>query len=144
MVTIRAVQNIKRVRAATNADDFENYFENLRSSLHNIPPKNILNYDETNLADNPGSTKCIFKRKVKYPERIMNTTKGNISIMFAAAADGTLLPTYTVYKAEHLWITWCVNGPKNAQYNRSKSGWFDWILFQDWFKIQLSYHGQTN
>lgn len=28
MLTIRAVQNIKRVRAATNADDFENYFEN--------------------------------------------------------------------------------------------------------------------
>lgn len=132
MLTIRAVQNIKRVRAATNADDFENYFENLRSSLHNIPPKNILNYDETNLADNPGSTKCIFKRKVN-PERVMNTTKGNISIMFAAVANGTLLSTYIVYKAEHLWITWCVNGPKNARYNRSKSGWFDSAVFQDWF-----------
>ncbi|XP_028037361.1 uncharacterized protein LOC114248348 [Bombyx mandarina] len=133
MLTERAVQNIKRVRASTNTDDFENYFENLRKSLDKIPAKNILNYDETNLSDNPGSTKCIFKRKVKYPERIMNTSKGNISIMFAATADGTLLPTYTVYKAEHLWTTWCENGPGKARYNRSKSGWFDSTVFQDWF-----------
>ncbi|CAB3251769.1 unnamed protein product [Arctia plantaginis] len=133
MLTERAVQNIKRVRASTNTGDFENYFENLRNSLANLPSKNILNYDETNLSDNPGSTKCIFKRKVKYPERIMNSSKGNISIMFAATADGTLLPTYTVYKAEHLWTTWCENGPDNARYNRSKSGWFDSTVFQDWF-----------
>lgn len=134
LLTERAVQNIKRVRAATTSANFEFYFENLKMSLKDIPPKNILNYDETNLSDNPGSTKCIFKRKVKYPERVMNSTKGNISIMFAAAADGTVLPTYTVYKADHLWTSWCENGPKDARYNRTKSGWFDTTVFEDWFK----------
>lgn len=79
---------------------------------------------------------------VKYPECMMNTSKGNISIMFAATADGTLLTTYNdVYKTENLWTTWCENGPDYTRYNRSKSGWFDSTVFQDWFKL---YHGQTN
>lgn len=132
-LTTRAVQNIKRARAETTIADFALYFNNLRTSLQDIPPKNILNFDETNLSDNPGSTKCIFRRKIKYPERVMNSTKGNISIMFAAAADGSLLPTYTVYKSHHLWTTWCENGPNGARYNRTISGWFDAVVFEDWF-----------
>lgn len=53
---------------------------------------------------------------VKYPECMMNTSKGNISIMFAATADGTLLTTYNdVYKTENLWTTWCENGPDNTR-----------------------------
>lgn len=83
---------------------------------------------------NPGSSKCIFKREIIYPERVLNHTKGSISIMFAAAADGILLPTYTVYKAEHLWTSWCQNGPNGCRYNRTKSGWFNSTVFEDWFQ----------
>lgn len=52
--------------------------------------------------------------------------------MFAAAADGTILPPYTVYKAIHLYQSWTEGGPKNARYNRTKSGWFDSFCFEDW------------
>lgn len=133
-LTERSVQNIKKSRAEKTVEEFENYFENLQRTLKDVPPKNILNYDETNLSDNPGSTKCIFKRKVKYPERILNHSKGNISLMFAVSADGILLPIYTVFKSEHLWTSWCTGGPTSARYNRTKSGWFDTNVFEDWFE----------
>ena len=53
--------------------------------------------------------------------------------MYAANAVGAIMPPYVVYKAEHLWDTWTVGGPKGTRYNRSKSGWFDMTHFQDWF-----------
>lgn len=60
--------------------------------------------------------------------------------MFAAAADGTLLPPYTVYKAKELYSTWIKNGPQGGRYNRSKSGWFESLCFEDWLvTIALPY-----
>ncbi|KAK3794232.1 hypothetical protein RRG08_039013 [Elysia crispata] len=75
----------------------------------------------------------IFKRGVRYPERIINSTKSSTSLMFAGTASGTVLPLYVVYKAENLWSTWTEGGPKGCRFNRSKSGWFDHICFNDWF-----------
>lgn len=132
-LTLRSTQNITKARAEKTLDEFKEYFKYLELSLQNIPPSNILNYDETNVSDDPGSTKCIFRRGVKYPERILNHSKGCISIMFAATADGVLLPPYVVYKSECLWDAWCKDGPVDARYNRTKSGWFDSTMFLDWF-----------
>ncbi|XP_065678725.1 uncharacterized protein LOC105844984 [Hydra vulgaris] len=53
--------------------------------------------------------------------------------MFCGNANGVLLPSYVVYKAESLWNTWIENGPPKASYNRLKSGWFDSTCFEDWF-----------
>ena len=91
-------QNIKSSRADLNRDSFEKYFENLKD----VPSRNLLNYDETNSSDEPGSEKLIFKRGKKYPERIMNYTKGSTSLMFSGTAESELLPVYEVYKAQHL------------------------------------------
>ena len=60
--------------------------------------------------------------------------------MLAGSASGETLPLYAVYKSEHLWSNWTEGGPKNARYNRSKSGWFDQCRFHDWFKtVALPY-----
>lgn len=53
-LTKRHCQNIKRNRAEKTTEEFENYFENLERSLQGVPPTSIMNYDETNLSDNPG------------------------------------------------------------------------------------------
>lgn len=127
------VQNIKRSRAEKSSDEMIEYFRNLKTSLEDVPIENILNYDETNLSDNPGTQRCLFKRGVKYPERVVNATKASI-IMFAITAGSECLPPYVVYKAEHLYTQWTLNGPPGARYNRSKSGWFDATIFEDWFK----------
>lgn len=132
-LTVRSVQNIKRARAEKTLSEFQTYFNNLEHVVKNVPPTHLLNYDETNFSDNPGTVKCIFRRGIKYPERIMNSTKGCISVMFGGTADGNVLPPYVVYKSEALWSQWVEGGPDEARYNRTKSGWFDSSTFFDWF-----------
>lgn len=133
-LTERVAQNIKRARAETTIETVEEYFQNLERTLADTQPSNILNFDETNFSDEPGSKRCLFRRSVKHPERIMNYSKGAISVMFAGTADGKLLAPYVVYKSLHLWDSWCQGGPKGTRFNRSKSGWFDACTFEDWFR----------
>jgi hypothetical protein len=40
-----------------------------------IPPENMFNYDETNLRDNPGAQKAIFRRGCKFAEQVGEHTK---------------------------------------------------------------------
>lgn len=137
---LRLAQNIKKKRAAVSEKVVNDYFDQLEKTLEGIPPKNIVNYDETNLTDDPGKNKCIFKRGTKYPERVQDSSKSSISLMWAGAGDGTLLPPYVVYRAKHLYDEWCRGGPAKARYGRSLTGWFDETCFQDWFsKIALPY-----
>ena len=128
---------VKTSRAQMSREEFVKYFDTLKDVLDGVPPENILNYDETNLSDDPGQERLIFKRGKKYPERIMNYTKGSTSIMFSGTACGELLTVYVVYKAINMWNTWMVGGPKRARYNRSKSGWFDIDSFTDWFRTTV-------
>lgn len=145
VLAVRLCQNIKRFRAAVSRETINQYFDNLAISLEGIPLSHIINYDETNLTDDPGRRKIITKRGTRYPERIINSTKSSISIMFAACADGTLLPPYTVYKSKHLHESWRIGGPKGARFNRSPSGWFDSLCFDDWVKsIALPYFSKLS
>jgi len=107
-LTTRTCQNIKLNRARVSAKEVATYFNNLEKTLNDeeeILLCNLFNYDKTNLCDNPGVKKCIFKRVVKYAERIKYNTKASISIMYCGSATGALLPCYVVYKLEHLWST---------------------------------------
>jgi hypothetical protein len=137
-LTQRTSQNIKRVRAGITPEEINTYFDNLVATLKNedgtdIEHNCIFNYDETNLTDDPAVKKCVFKRGIKYPERIRDGTKASTSLMFCGSAAGDVIPPYVVYIADHIWNTWTEGGLKNVRYNRSKSGWFDAVTFSDWF-----------
>lgn len=81
---------------------------------------------------------------VKYPERTVNFTKGNLSLMFTATASGKCLPLYVVYKAISLYSEWTIGGPPGTRYNCTKSGWFDSAMFEDYFeKIILPWAQET-
>ena len=121
-ISERISQNIKRSRAAVPPQMIDDYFVELQHSLDGVDLCNIVNYDESNLADGPGKKKVLTKRGAKYPERVMNHTKSSTSLMMAASADGNLLPCYVVYKATHLYNTWTTNGPLNCRYNRTNYG----------------------
>lgn len=97
-------------------------------------PKYIINYDETNLVDDPGSKEQLFRRGNKRAERVMNSSKTAVSIMFAATATGEMLPSYVVCKGERMMDSYVVGGPVNCCYALSKSGWFDGALFNDYIK----------
>ena len=80
-----------------------NFFDNVTETLTDVPPSNIMNYDETNLADDPGRAKVIVKKGSKHPERIMNSSKSSVSVMYDACADGDVMPPYVVYKAQNMY-----------------------------------------
>ena len=101
--------NIKRARAAVSNETLDSYFNELEKALEGVDPKGIFNYDESNLSDDPGKKKFIFKRGVKYPDRVINHTKSSISIMMCGSADGCILPPFVVYKAKNVHPSWKVS-----------------------------------
>lgn len=140
VLSLRLSENIKRSRAAVSHTTINEYFDNLELTLANVPPKNVINYDETNMTDDPGQEVVVVRRGTKHPERVVDTSKSSTSVMFAITGNGDLLPPYVVYKAMHTHDNWVNNGPPGTKYNNSKSGWFDSFLFEDWFnKIALEY-----
>ncbi|KAK5637724.1 hypothetical protein RI129_000098 [Pyrocoelia pectoralis] len=61
---------IKRARANVSVEIIEEYFRNLEESLRDVPPDNLVNYDETNFVDDPGNVKVLVRRSCKYPVRV--------------------------------------------------------------------------
>lgn len=129
----RDVRNINPSRAQVSAEDVNRFFDNFEKGTEDIPPSNIINYDETNLSDDPGKARCIAKRGQKYFTRVMSFTKSSTSVMFACTAAGTVLPPFVVYKAENIYDLWIEGGPIGTRYSCSKSGWFDTKCFEEWF-----------
>ncbi|KAJ8967954.1 hypothetical protein NQ317_003544 [Molorchus minor] len=115
-LTIKLAENTKRVRAGLKCT-----------------PSTVVNYDETNFADDPGSVKVVTKKGAKHTYRTIDTSKSSTTVMFAIAGDGTMLPPYVVYKAKHMYEGWTEGGLDGTRYNRSISGWFDSELFENWF-----------
>ncbi|GLV33348.1 hypothetical protein CBL_08618 [Carabus blaptoides fortunei] len=72
-ITKRNNKNIKRCRADLNIELLMEYFSHLEETIAGIPPEKKLNYDETNMTDDPGKTKVIVGRGCKQPHRL----KGN-------------------------------------------------------------------
>jgi len=88
------------VRSKVDSEMVNKFFDDIAITLKDVEASNIVNYDETNLSDDPGVGKFLFKRGTCYPERILNSTKSCTSIMFASTAVGELLLPYVVYKSE--------------------------------------------
>ena len=108
----RMASNIKRSRAAVSHEKINSFFDHFVKEAENVPAENIFNYDETNLTDDPGcKKKYIFKRGIKYPEVVRDTSKTSISIMFCGSAGGQFLAPYVVYKGGDLWSSWCQSTP---------------------------------
>ncbi|KAJ8971249.1 hypothetical protein NQ314_000790 [Rhamnusium bicolor] len=57
------------------------FFANAQEMLTTTDPSLMVNFDETNLTDNPGNKKFIFKRGTRYPESVINSTKSAISLI---------------------------------------------------------------
>lgn len=85
-MTVRSTPNIKTTRVEKGLKDLIENFRNVEQTLQD-PSINILNFNETNLTDDPGSSKCLFRRGVKYPELVFISTKGVISLMLSVTAD---------------------------------------------------------
>jgi hypothetical protein len=139
ILSTRSAENVKHCRAAVSPDVINAYFDELEKSTEDVPPSNIINYDETAFVDDPGKCKFLFC-KGKRAENVIDHSRTSSSVMFACSADGKLLPPYVVYKSKNMYDTWTMNGPEGTLYNRAVSGWFSGIIFEDWFvQIALPY-----
>ncbi|KAG5875796.1 hypothetical protein JTB14_016812 [Gonioctena quinquepunctata] len=150
----RISTNIKRARASVSRETLGEFYDNLENTLIGLPSSNIFNYGESNLSDDPGKKRGIYRRGVKYPEKVMNHSKSCTTIMVCGAADGTLLPPYVIYRSVHLYDSWRKNGPRGpaccnktccslgTRYNRTISGWMDGVTFRDWLTTLFLPHAK--
>lgn len=130
----RRASLIKRARAQVSWETVDAFFDYYEKTAEEVPAKNVFNYDETNLRDDPGAVKAIFKKGIKYAEQVGDHSKSAISVMFCGSAAGQLLPPYVVYKGANTYPGWCKNGPAGSVYTATKSGWFDAFAFRDCFE----------
>ena len=93
----RLTSNIKTSRAQVSPEIIESYFYNLKATVKDVLPGNIINYDETNLTDDPGTQKVLGERGAKRVERVKDSSKQSTSVMFAVTGSGTMLPPNVVY-----------------------------------------------
>lgn len=140
MLSERLAQNVSRARISLTAEIVNEFFDHFEPIVKDVEPELIINYDETCMVDDPGKELVIIDRKEKHAKKIMDTSKAGTSIMFTATAAGVILPPYICYKSKHLYDSWQKGGPPGTIYNNSKSGWFNSIIFENWFeKIIVSY-----
>lgn len=153
-LVMRLTTNLPPARAKLSPALINEYFDNLEETLKDVPPSNIINYDETNLVDEPGKKLVVVKRGSKHAYAICRCSKSATSIMFSGSADGVMLPPYIVYKSKNLFDSWRKGGPKGepccacdgcklgSRYNRAKHGWFDTEIFCDWFENVMLPHAR--
>ena len=55
------------------------------------------------------------------------------TVLVCVSASGEYLPPLVEYKGQHLYGTWCQNGPENTGYNCTPSGWMSDTIFKNWF-----------
>lgn len=69
-LSIRTANPIKRTRAAVTREMVTAFIEHWTKTIEGVPPSSIFNYDETNMRDDPGAKKCLFKKGTNYPEKV--------------------------------------------------------------------------
>ena len=97
-LSIRLSENIKRSRAAVSVEMLNEYFDNLSTSLKDVPPQNILNYDESGFTDDPGRNKVVVRKKSKHAERVIDFSKSNTSVMFCVSGLAKPCPRISFIK----------------------------------------------
>ena len=82
-LTKRVADNVEISSPIVNSDIINNYFDNLKEEIGDIPPQCLLNYDETNITDDPGVKHVIVSRGYgRRVERKQEHSKQSTSVMF--------------------------------------------------------------
>jgi len=64
----RTADNTTPARTEIALSDVIKYFEELQAALSGIPPQNLINYNETNVTDDPGAKQVVCQCGVKRRE----------------------------------------------------------------------------
>lgn len=138
-ISNRVAQNLPKNRAmAGHPDILMDFYTKLNDIMTKLDitnkPQNVYNCDETGFQTDAGKQRVLCKRGSKNPNKLVGSvTKASYTVLTCCNAIGDFLPLFINYKGLHLYSTWCVNGPNNARYNCSPSGWMESPQFLDWF-----------
>ena len=121
-----------------NEETLTNVFNIFKTSLGdcgiitaNDVRSRIFSTDETGMGTNPNQPKMFFKKETKSAfVKIPNKGKSMYTVLMCGSADDTIFAPLVVYKGKHLYNSWTGNGPENAFYASTISGWMEDTVFQ--------------
>ena len=149
-LSLRKAEGIDRGRIA-NADEniIEKYYDVLEETLakHKLHdrPHLVYNCDESAIVlMNKTSKKVLVPRKSKHCHAIVNASTQHVSVLCCVAAAGSALPPQIVFsKSLPAGRNFQNDGPVNATYSYSDSGFVDRHMYTEWFmKVFLRFAPQ--
>ena len=133
-LTLRKADKLERSRAeCLNPEVVKQYFKLLGDTLekHKLKnsPRQIYNCDETFIPLDCSREKVIALKKSKNTYLQAQGTSEHITMLCAASAAGLPLPPMIIYSKSFPGGRYCFEGPDDALYAKSDSGWIDSELF---------------
>ena len=138
-LTLRKVDKLERSCAeCLNPEVVKQYFKLLGDTLekHKLTnsPRQIYNCDETFIPLDCSREKVIALKKSKNTYLQAQGTSEHITMLCAASAAGLPLPPMIIYSKSFPGGWYRFEGPDDALYAKSDSGWIDSELFLTWMK----------
>ena len=138
-IVLRKSDSLERTRTeAFNEVIVTEYFEILRNTLttNNLTtsPRQIYNCDETFLPMNYTREKVVAAKGAKNVYSLTTGTSDHISLLCCVSAAGLPLPPMIIYSRSFPGGPYRFDGPDDALYAKSDSGWIDTELFLSWLK----------
>ena len=143
---------MERSRAeALNHQIVREHFDYLAATLtkNNLKnkPRNLYNCDKTLLPLDYTREKVVASRGAKVVYSQTYGTSGHVSLLCCASAAGIPLPPMIIYAKDFPRGPYRFQGPDDALYAKSDSGWIDSECFLSWLKkifLNMLYHkGQS-
>ena len=132
-LTQRLAENVHPARTKVNADVLTIFLTIMTLKQMMCHQKIFAILMKLNVTNEPGTKKVICRKGIKRLERKIDHSKASVSLMYSGFADGNLLPPMVIYKSNHVYENWCVDGPAGTVYDCTTSGWFDIRTFEVWF-----------
>jgi hypothetical protein len=147
-ISVRIAQNFALNRAkGITLESAEEWYQSVASLYNecwpdgNVPSTHLWNCDESGYSGHQGSLLIVCKKGSKNPVRIVgDNEKAFYTVNSCGSAAGDYMPHFILYKAKtELHLEWTEDGPPNAGYATSPSGWMEGPQFLEWFKMFVNH-----
>ena len=106
----------RKTLSTMDIEKLREWFDELKTSMADIPPKNIYNFDETGFQLGEGKAQNVVTSN---PERAgqgvaVDGTNDSLTGIECVSADGTVIPPYFIFKGEYNLERWYLQVPESA------------------------------
>ena len=144
VLSLRKPQHLTRKRAkALTSDRVGKWMEFVEQAYRKLDffklsrkelSSRLWNCDETAFATASSSKRVLGRRGTKSVyETMAGSGRELITVHWCGNANDDQIPPYILYKAQHLYSIWTLNGLSQALYGVSSSGWMEKPNFHSWF-----------